>query len=461
MFKARRPPTGSVEADSTAMRAAQSMLSDLQAALTALCDGAEPDLKAVDPLSASLLARLQQRFAVQDREGLRAAVAASMAASRAQAAVSLTFGEVTAAQTETQTMAAAIEELDASVRQIADLASHADQSLTAAAAGTREGVADAEATARAAHHVSEVLAGVEAEMSTLSGAADQIRGMAATIETIASQTNLLALNATIESARAGAAGRGFAVVAQEVKSLAGQTSKSTDDIRIRIERLEQAVASMAKATAAARVAAQGAEADAGSASGKVAGAASQQAEATGSVARVAQVLTEQSKAVRELAEGVSRAAESSKRAKQFIDTTVQEVAVSEGAVNTQFQSLEERGVSNYVLYRAKSDHLLWKKRLAGLLSGLSSLEERELSDHHSCRLGKWWDTQKETPAGTNASFRAIEAPHARVHEAGRLAARLFHSGDKDGAAKAFAAMEAASVDVVARLDELIAEVEQN
>ena len=77
-------------------------------------------------------------------------------------------------------------------------------------------------------------------MDTLGEAASRIGEVVGLIQSIAAQTNLLALNATIEAARAGEAGRGFAIVAAEVKSLASQTARATEDIALQINAIQDA-----------------------------------------------------------------------------------------------------------------------------------------------------------------------------------------------------------------------------
>lgn len=118
-----------------------------------------------------------------------------------------------------QTVAAATEELSISIREIAGQVSQSSQIAERA-------MADAQRT--------------NETVQTLAVSADKIGSVIALINNIAGQTNLLALNATIEAARAGEAGKGFAVVASEVKELASQTAKATDEIAQQISSVQQA-----------------------------------------------------------------------------------------------------------------------------------------------------------------------------------------------------------------------------
>ena len=134
-------------------------------------------------------------------------------------------------------LAASVSETGERTRSAGEAVEEASGNVYTVAAGTEELSASiAEINIRVAQSAQVALSATQEATATqasvvqLSDAAQKIGDVIELIRAIAAQTNLLALNATIEAARAGEAGRGFAIVASEVKQLASQTSRATDDI---------------------------------------------------------------------------------------------------------------------------------------------------------------------------------------------------------------------------------------
>ncbi len=154
----------------------------------------------------------------------------------------------------TASTATAMEELSATVVEVAQNAGRAAASAQAAREGAHEGLAATNEVTRSIDRVRELSEGLKAGLDALGERAKGIGAIMGVISDIADQTNLLALNAAIEAARAGDAGRGFAVVADEVRKLAEKTMQATGEVATVVTAIDGAVrenvAGMDKAVAA-------------------------------------------------------------------------------------------------------------------------------------------------------------------------------------------------------------------
>ncbi len=369
-------------------------------------------------------------------------------------AVAQMKGDMKELGARTQAVASATDELVASIAEIG----RTTEGVAQDAAVVRERVAGGVAAADRAVSQMAAVSGSVADLATkvvhLNGATDQIAAIVKTIEKIASQTNLLALNATIEASRAGEAGKGFAVVAGEVKTLANQTAKATDDIRDRIATLQAGMSDILKAMALSGQSVDDGSQAVGEAVETISKISHDVDEVTGKMTQIAGIVQQQSAATSEVASSIAGTAGMSDHALLTIEELSNAVEQVSKVVQPQLQALGKDPDDHMLVQLARSDHSSFKKRVIDTIVGRGNAHDHDLPDHHTCRFGKWYDNISDATVRQSAAYAGIAEPHLKVHAHGKEALSFFHNGHFNSAIEAAGKMEEASHEVFQSLHDI-------
>ena len=341
-------------------------------------------------------------------------------------------GEVEKATSRITGIAAATEEMSSTAKEIAKNAQAAAGEAGDTVKKTKEGSAALEELVSRMEQVEQAVKTMGGSINQFVARTQKIVELTDKVKEIAAQTNLLSLNAAIEAARAGEHGRGFAVVADEVRTLAeksaqaakeieqvtqdigGQSKEVEIKVKEGLSHLKNSQESLDVVTNVMSVADK---------------AATQTSE---QVTYIATAAEEQSQVASEMANNLSTLSSGMEDIQKTFDTIGSSFDRIVTGQSNSLKTFSDWKFDCMLLNIVKADHLLWVTRVLNALSDKKiSLNSGELTDHHQCRLGKWYDGEGQAKYGDYKEFIELGQIHPKVHETGKALTDALNAKDLD------------------------------
>jgi methyl-accepting chemotaxis protein len=363
---------------------------------------------------------------------------------------------------ETEQVATAMNQMTASITDVAKNAAVAEEAASGANHEAQSGRKLVQESAASIDELSREVEQAEQTIQEVEQESVRIGSVIDVIKSIAEQTNLLALNAAIEAARAGEQGRGFAVVADEVRSLANRTYESTGEIESMIQALQSGTQRAVSVMAAGREKVDRNVLQAGQTLDSL-NEISQAAETINRMNSQIATAAEQQRAVaEEIKQSIFSINDRTKQTASDAKLTSEAVSsLGNYAANLQdvIAQFKFSGDSGLDFSAAKSAHLAWKARVRDFLDGNSSLSHDEAVSHRDCMLGKWYYTEGLTRYGHLETMQQIDPPHEELHTLIRKIISLKEEGRQQESESLYARIGALSEEIIQLLNNVEATIQ--